>query len=147
MTTKTRESTQTSRYSPLFLLYLFCFSFGSFASILAVLTLWSFWGFNSRNENRNPTNSSKGPLLSYKLFINHSYVFHAPRQLLDRREQETEILLKTCLSYLISMSSEMSQPAVSTEWLKKSQESTKEHLSVLDTTWFPDKDASSDYSK
>lgn len=44
------------------------------------------------------------------------------------------------------MSSE-SQPAISSEWLKKRQGSSTEHLSVLDTTWFSDEDATGYFLK
>ena len=45
------------------------------------------------------------------------------------------------------MASTSSRPVVSSQWLNKELKNTKGGLAVLDTTWFPDKDVSSDFSK
>ena len=128
--------------------YFICFAFLS-VLLLRFLPSWLYGAFGALILEMK-TETQPTPVRAPYLVTSYSLTIPMYSILLGSYSTEGNKRQKSCwkLVYLISsLSSEMSQPAVSTEWLKKSQESTKEHLSVLDATWFPDKDASSDYSK
>lgn len=56
-------------------------------------------------------------------------------------------VLERLVDFITMSSSQLDQSVVSTDWLNKKLKNTKGGLAVLDTTWFSDKDACSDFSK